>query len=69
MAAEGRLGEDEARRQVAIPQGVREVVGRRLDRLSAEANATLAPGRGLRARRSDIGVLELVCGLAPVTSS
>ena len=25
MAAEGRLGEDEARRQVAIPQGVREV--------------------------------------------
>ena len=41
MAAEGRLGEDEARRQVAIPQGVREVVGRRLDRLSGDANEVL----------------------------
>ena len=41
LAAEGRLGEDEARRQVAIPQGVREVVGRRLDRLSENANEVL----------------------------
>ena len=41
MAAEGRLGEDEARRQVAIPQGVREVIGRRLDRLSGDANHVL----------------------------
>ena len=41
MAAEGQLGEDGARRQVAIPQGVREVVGRRLDRLSEDANEVL----------------------------
>ncbi len=41
MAAEGLLGEDEARNQVAIPQGVREVIGRRLDRLSDDANEAL----------------------------
>ena len=41
MAAEGRLGEDQARREVAVPQGVREVVGRRLDRLSDTANEVL----------------------------
>ena len=61
MASEGRLGEDEARRQVEIPQGVREVVGRRLDRLSAEANATLALG-AVCGRSFQIGVLELVSG-------
>jgi class 3 adenylate cyclase/tRNA A-37 threonylcarbamoyl transferase component Bud32 len=41
MAAEGRLGPDDARREVAIPQGVRDVVGRRLDRLSDAANEIL----------------------------
>ena len=41
MAAEGRLGEAEARQEVAIPQGVRDVVGRRLDRLSEAANDVL----------------------------
>jgi class 3 adenylate cyclase len=41
MAAEGRLGEDQARSEVSIPQGVREVVGRRLDRLSDGANRIL----------------------------
>ena len=41
MAAEGRLGEAEGRQEVAIPQGVRDVVGRRLDRLSEAANEVL----------------------------
>ena len=63
MAAEGRLGEGDARRQVAIPQGVREVVGRRLDRLSDDANAVLriaaVYGRDFR-----LDVLDRVCGLA-----
>jgi class 3 adenylate cyclase len=63
MAAEGRLGEDEARGQVAIPQGVREVVGRRLDRLSDDANQVLriaaVCGRNFR-----LDVLDRVCGLS-----
>lgn len=42
MAAEGRLTQRDARRETAIPQGVREVVGRRLDRLSEVANEILA---------------------------
>ncbi len=41
MAAEGRLAEAAARQEVLIPQGVREVVGRRLDRLSETANDVL----------------------------
>ncbi len=41
MAAEGRLGEQGARDEVAIPQGVREVLGRRLDRQSEAANDVL----------------------------
>src|SRR5205085_1481970 len=63
MAAEGRLGQDDARRQVSIPQGVREVVGRRLDRLSANANQVLriaaVGGRNFR-----LDVIEHVCGLS-----
>ncbi len=63
MAAEGRLGEDQARRQVAIPQGVREVVGRRLDRLGADANKVLriaaVYGRDFR-----LDVLDRVCELS-----
>ncbi len=62
MAAEGRLGEDEARRQVSIPQGVREVVGRRLDRLSEDANEVLriaaVYGRDFR-----LDVLDRICDL------
>jgi class 3 adenylate cyclase len=62
MAAEGRLGADDARGQVAIPQGVREVVGRRLDRLSDEANQALrlaaVCGRDFR-----LDVLDRVCDL------
>ncbi|MDX6583212.1 MAG: eukaryotic-like serine/threonine-protein kinase [Solirubrobacterales bacterium] len=63
MAAEGQLGEEGARRQVSIPQGVREVVGRRLDRLSDDANAVLriaaVYGRDFR-----LDVLGRVCELS-----
>jgi class 3 adenylate cyclase len=41
MASEGRLGESAARREVRIPQGVRQVVGRRLDHVSPVANEVL----------------------------
>ena len=63
MAAEGRLGEDEARREVAIPQGVREVVGRRLDRLSEEANEVLRLA-AVCGREFELAVLERVSPLA-----
>jgi class 3 adenylate cyclase len=63
MAAEGRLGEDQARREVAIPQGVREVVGRRLDRLSDDANQMLriaaVYGRDFR-----LDVVDRICDLS-----
>ena len=64
MAAEGRLGDEEgARREVAIPQGVREVVGRRLDRLSSDANQMLriaaVYGRDFR-----LDVVDRICGLS-----
>ncbi len=42
MAAEGRLAEADPAGGAPIPQGVREVVGRRLDRLSDAANEILA---------------------------
>ena len=41
LAAEGTL-EEASTATLAIPQGVRDVVGRRLDRLSAQANEALA---------------------------
>ena len=44
LVAEGRLGSGRPRSSdvlVTIPQGVREVVGRRLDRLSDECNQVL----------------------------
>jgi predicted ATPase/class 3 adenylate cyclase len=65
LASEGRL---EARvtdgSRLAIPEGVREVVGRRLDRLSPEANEllTLAAAVG---REFDVAVLERVADRAP----
>ena len=64
MAAEGLLGEEEARRRVAIPQGVREVVGRRLDRLSADANQVLRIA-AVCGREFLAVVLERVCELGP----
>jgi class 3 adenylate cyclase len=60
MAAEGRLGEADARGEVAIPQGVREVVGRRLDRLSDDANHVLRVA-AVAGRRFRADVLERVC--------
>ncbi len=62
MAAEGQLGEDEARRQIAIPQGVREVVGRRLDRLSDAANEALRVA-AICGREFQLEVLTDVCDL------
>ncbi|MCD6015404.1 MAG: hypothetical protein K0R41_32 [Geminicoccaceae bacterium] len=59
MAAEGRLGEAEARREVAVPQGVREVVGRRLDRLSEAANDVLRLA-AVCGREFDLEVLERI---------
>ena len=63
MTAEGRLGEEEARREVAIPQGVREVVGRRLDRLSEEANEVLRLA-AVCGREFELAVLERASPLA-----
>ncbi|MGH2987733.1 MAG: protein kinase domain-containing protein [Solirubrobacterales bacterium] len=64
MAAEGRLGEDEARREVAIPQGVREVVGRRLDRLSEVANEILRLA-AVCGREFDLDVLQRISRRSP----
>jgi class 3 adenylate cyclase len=64
MAAEGRLGEDEARREVAIPQGVREVVGRRLDRLSEVANEVLRLA-AVCGREFDRDVLQRISRRSP----
>jgi eukaryotic-like serine/threonine-protein kinase len=61
LAAEGRLSEAEARAEAAIPQGVREVVGRRLDRLSPAANEILALA-AICGRSFWLEVLEEVCG-------
>ncbi len=63
MAAEGQLGEDGARRQVSIPQGVREVVGRRLDRLSEAANEVLRIA-AVCGRDFHLEVLQHVCDLS-----
>ena len=68
MAAEGRLGEDQARREVAIPQGVREVVGRRLDRLPEQANDVLRLA-AVCGREFDLEVLERVSRHPPETVS
>ncbi len=60
MAAEGRLDDADGRRQVAIPQGVREVVGRRLDRLSEAANDVLRIA-AVSGREFRLEVIEHVC--------
>lgn len=41
LASEGKLTSGGSAAELQIPQGVREVIGRRLDRLSDETNATL----------------------------
>ena len=62
MASEGSL-ESSARRRwdVSIPQGVREVVGRRLDRLSEEANEMLKMAAAV-GREFELAVLERLNG-------
>ena len=49
--------------QLGIPDGVREVIGRRLNRLSDEANAVLHVGAVL-GREFDLDVLERVSGMS-----
>ena len=60
LAAEGTLA-DAATATMAIPQGVRDVVGRRLDRLSPQANEALAAAAAI-GRDFDAGVLTRVAG-------
>jgi eukaryotic-like serine/threonine-protein kinase len=60
LASEQRLDADgRGDWQLAIPQGVREVVGRRLDRLSEESNQVLAQAAAM-GREFDVEVLATV---------
>ncbi|MEK6276708.1 MAG: AAA family ATPase [Actinomycetota bacterium] len=58
LATEGGL-EDGGAAQMTIPEGVRDVVGRRLDRLSEEANRVLTVGAAI-GRDFDLDVLAHV---------
>ena len=62
LVSEGRL-EDAGTEgwELAIPQGVREVVGRRLDRLSPRANEALTAA-AVMGREFDLAVLDEVAG-------
>jgi eukaryotic-like serine/threonine-protein kinase len=60
LAAEGTLSAP-GTASLAIPQGVRDVVGRRLDRLSGEANKELAVAAAI-GRDFDVQVLTKVAG-------
>src|SRR5262249_30589941 len=64
LASEGRLEPGAVGWELAIPEGVRDVVGRRLNRLSEGANEvlTLAAAVG---REFDLEVLERVNGRTP----
>jgi class 3 adenylate cyclase len=55
---------DRAVDQLAIPEGVKEVVGRRLSSLSETANQALTVG-SVAGREFDVELLERVTGLAP----
>ncbi len=62
LVSEGNLeGAAAGSWELAIPQGVREVVGRRLDRLSEEANEVLTMAAAV-GREFDLDVLEGVNG-------
>jgi DNA-binding winged helix-turn-helix (wHTH) protein/tetratricopeptide (TPR) repeat protein len=65
LDAEGRLdtAAPETPWSVSLPQGVREVVGRRLDRLSSECNRVLTVA-AVMGREFAIGVLEQAAGLS-----
>ncbi|MDP9188218.1 MAG: protein kinase [Actinomycetota bacterium] len=60
LASEGRLADlDRASREPEIPQGVREVVGRRLDRLSQQANEALRVAAAIGREFEDHLVLQV----------
>jgi tetratricopeptide (TPR) repeat protein len=63
LDAEGRLdvATPETRWSMSLPQGVREVIGRRLDRLSGECNRVLTVAAVL-GREFSLGVLEQAVG-------
>jgi DNA-binding winged helix-turn-helix (wHTH) protein/tetratricopeptide (TPR) repeat protein len=65
LDAEGRLDADtpETRWSVSLPQGVREVIGRRLDRLSSRCNRVLTVAAVL-GREFAVGVLEQAAELS-----
>lgn len=65
LAADGRLAEPaDAVGRLAIPETVKEVIGRRLARLSADCRETLAVASVL-GREFPLTVLELLTGRAP----
>ncbi|MEN8182039.1 MAG: AAA family ATPase [Myxococcota bacterium] len=67
LASEGRLeGEapSEAAWDVGLPEGVREVIGRRLDRLSEECNQALTRAAVI-GREFDVPLLARVCEQPP----
>src|SRR3954468_13502308 len=65
MASEGNLDDARGLDQftVTIPQGVREVVGRRLDRLSEDCNRVLAVASAV-GREFSVEIVELVAELS-----
>jgi predicted ATPase len=62
LADEGRLAAPGALSGLVLPQGVRDAIGRRLDRLSPECNETLRAA-GVTGRRFELQVLEAVAGM------
>jgi predicted ATPase len=66
LDAEGRLGTatPETPWSMSLPQGVREVIGRRLDQLSSECNRVLTVA-AVMGRDFAVGVLEQVVRLSP----
>jgi eukaryotic-like serine/threonine-protein kinase len=64
LASEGRLDGDSAALPAAIPEGVRDVVGQRLDRLTAEANDVLKVA-AVAGREFEIEVVERASGRDP----
>jgi DNA-binding winged helix-turn-helix (wHTH) protein/tetratricopeptide (TPR) repeat protein len=65
LVAEGRLGPSdppEATWEMGLPEGVRDVIGRRLDRLSEDCNRALTLAAVI-GREFDVPVLERVCEL------
>jgi DNA-binding CsgD family transcriptional regulator len=68
LQAEGQLAPDGNTRGITLglPESVREVIGRRLDRLSATCNQIL-PLAAVAGREFDVALLAPVCSLPPDT--